>query len=188
MAVLLLMTAAGFASVPLYRLFCQSTGFNGYVSRAKTAPTAAPLAQTLRVSFDTNIRDLPWTFRAEAGGQTIHIGKASLAFFDVTNNGDTPLTGHAVYNVVPEQAGAYFHKLQCFCFTDQTIAAHATMRFPVIYFVDPAFVTDPDTKDFTDVTLAYTFYPAPQKPGSNPGKISLGQSGSWRGRQTGDIG
>src|ERR1700761_550712 len=121
LAILVLMTAMGFAAVPLYRIFCQRTGFAGTVSRATTGPAGAVLAQKLTVTFDTNVRSLPWTFKPEEPHQTIKIGQTGLAFFTVTNNSDQPLTGHAVYNVSPDQAGAYFHKLQCFCFTDQTI-------------------------------------------------------------------
>ena len=159
-AVLALMTAAGFASVPLYRIFCQQTGFGGTVSRVTKGPTGVALAQKLTVTFDTNVRGLPWAFTPDQGSQTINVGRTGLAFFTVTNRSDQPVTGHATYNVTPEQAGAYFHKLQCFCFTDQTIAAHTTIRFPVVYFVDPQFASDPDTKSFSDVTLSYTFFPA----------------------------
>jgi cytochrome c oxidase assembly protein subunit 11 len=159
-ALLLVMIAAGYAAVPLYRLFCQRTGFNGTVSRVVRAPVGVPLAQKLTVSFDTNVRGLPWVFKPEQASQSLQIGATGLAFFTVTNTSDHPITGHATYNVVPEQAGAYFHKLQCFCFSDQTIAAHTTMRFPVVYFVDGQFASDPDTKSFSDVTLSYTFFPA----------------------------
>ena len=112
-------------------------------------------------TFDTNVRNLPWTFTPDQTDQTIRIGATGLAFFSVTNRSDQPLTGRAAYNVSPDQAGAYFRKLQCFCFNDQTIPAHTTMRFPVVYFVDPAFASDPDTKVFQNVTLSYTFFPAP---------------------------
>ncbi|MBV9509609.1 MAG: cytochrome c oxidase assembly protein [Caulobacteraceae bacterium] len=159
-AVLIAMTAAGFAAVPLYRAFCQSTGFGGTISRATRGPMGAPLAQTVRISFDANVRGLPWRFTPDQTRQSLHIGATGLAFFTVTNPSDRPWTGRAVYNVTPDQAGAYFHKLQCFCFSSQTIPAHATVRFPVVYFVDPQFAADPDTKDFSDVTLSYTFYPA----------------------------
>lgn len=157
------MTGAAYAAVPLYRAFCQATGFAGTVSRAKSAP-ATMLARTLGVRFDTNVRGLPWTFTPEQREQTIHIGQSGLAFFIVTNNGDKPLTGRAAYNVSPDLAGAYFHKIRCFCFDNQTIPAHTTMRFPVVYFVDPKFVDDPDTRNDQDVTLSYTFYPV-AKPG-----------------------
>ncbi len=178
------MVGAAFASVPLYRAFCQATGFAGTVSRAKGAPSVI-LARKVTVTFDTNTRDLPWTFAAEQRSQAIRIGDTGLAFFTVTNNADHPITGHAVYNVSPDQAGAYFHKLQCFCFNDQTIPAHTTMRFPVVYFVDPEFARDVDTRAFTDLTLSYTFYPAvaPAKPAaksaSNP-SAPLGGSGAAR--------
>ena len=157
------MTGAAFAAVPLYRIFCQTTGFGGAVPRASRAPGLV-LDQKLTVGFDTNVRGLPWTFKPVQPNQTLKIGETGLAFFTVTNNADTPLTGHAAYNVSPDQAGAYFRKLQCFCFTDQTIAAHTTMKFPVVYFVDPKFASDPDTKDFTNVTLSYTFFPVVPPP------------------------
>ena len=153
------MTGAAFAAVPVYRAFCQATGFAGAVPTAKAAPGVV-LARRLTVSFDTNVRGLPWTFSAEQRSQNPRIGETGMAFFDVTNTSDRPLTGHAVYNVAPDQAGAYFRKLQCFCFSDQTIPAHTTVRFPVVYFVDPQFASDPDTRGFGDVTLSYTFFPA----------------------------
>jgi cytochrome c oxidase assembly protein subunit 11 len=175
-AVVALMVGAAFAAVPLYRAFCQTTGFAGAVPRAKTAPGVV-LAQKVTVGFDTNVRGLPWTFKAEQGGQTIRIGETGLAFFDVTNNADQPLTGRAAYNVSPDQAGAYFRKLQCFCFNDQTIAAHTTMRFPVVYFVDPQFASDPDTKIYSNLTLSYTFFPAPAA-GKSASKAVQGLGGT----------
>jgi cytochrome c oxidase assembly protein subunit 11 len=179
-AVFVAMVGAAFASVPLYRAFCQATGFAGAVSRASVAPSRI-LAQRVTVTFDTNVRGLPWVFAAEQRSQQIHIGDTGLAFFTVANTGDRPITGHAVYNISPDQAGAYFHKLQCFCFTDQTIPAHTTVRFPVVYFVDPQFARDSDTRRFTDLTLSYTFYPAvvAAKPASN-GAGPLGGSGAAR--------
>ena len=152
------MVAAAYAAVPLYRIFCQTTGFGGAIPRASRAPGQV-IARKLTVGFDTNVRGLPWTFRAVQTSQTLNIGETGLAFFTVTNNADTPLTGRAAYNVTPDQAGAYFRKLQCFCFNDQTIPAHTTMKFPVVYFVDPKFASDADTKDFSNVTLSYTFFP-----------------------------
>jgi len=163
-AVLTVMTGAAFAAVPLYRAFCQSTGFSGNVPRAK-ANTSQVLSQRVTVHFDTNVRDLPWTFAPEQTQQSVRIGDTGLAFFTVTNTADHPIIGRAAYNVLPLQAGAYFRKLQCFCFNDQTIPAHTTERFPVVYFVMPGFAADPDTKAFTDVTLSYTFYPVPKSPG-----------------------
>jgi cytochrome c oxidase assembly protein subunit 11 len=161
--VLAAMTGAAYAAVPLYRAFCQATGFAGTVSRATSAPKTV-LDRTILVRFDTNVRGLPWRFEPEERQQTLRIGASGLAFFTVTNDSDRPLTGRAAYNVSPDLAGAYFHKIRCFCFDDQTIAAHTTMRFPVVYFVDPKFASDPDTRNDQDVTLSYTFYPvAPAK-------------------------
>ena len=121
------MVGASFASVPLYRAFCQVTGFDGTVRRAEVAPDKV-LDRKLTIRFDANVRDLPWTFTAEQVSQELKIGETGLAFFKVTNNGDKPITGRAIYNVVPESAGAYFQKLECFCFDDQTIAAGQTIE------------------------------------------------------------
>jgi cytochrome c oxidase assembly protein subunit 11 len=97
---------------------------------------------------------------ADQTAQTVRLGDSKLAFFNVTNNSDQPETGRAVYNVSPATAGAYFSKLQCFCFTNQTVQPHQTVRFPVVYYVDPRFGTNDDTRDIAQITLSYTFYPA----------------------------
>jgi cytochrome c oxidase assembly protein subunit 11 len=153
------MTGAAFGAVPLYRAFCQLTGFDGTPRRAdKGAETT--LSQTVVVRFDANVRDLPWSFRAEQTAQTVKIGETKLAFFKVTNNSDRPITGRAVYNVVPEQAGPYFQKLQCFCFEDQTIPARTTVEVPVLYFIDPKYAGDINTRGKPEVTLSYTFFPS----------------------------
>jgi cytochrome c oxidase assembly protein subunit 11 len=178
-AVFVAMIGAAFAAVPLYRAFCQTTGFAGAVPRAKAAPGPI-LARRLTVSFDTNVRGLPWTFTPEQRSQSLRIGDTGLAFFTVANTGDRPLSGRAVYNVTPDQAGAYVRKLQCFCFNDQTIPAHTTMRFPVVYFVDPGFASDPDTKGFGDITLSYTFYPVPGTAAKSAANASQPLGGSVR--------
>ena len=121
-ALVLTMTGAAFAAVPLYQMFCQVTGFGGTVRRAEAAPTEV-LDRMVTVRFDTNVRRLPMTFRAEQVTQRVRIGETGLAYFDVTNTSDQPILARAAYNVVPETTGAYFQKLQCFCFDDQTIAA-----------------------------------------------------------------
>ena len=157
-AVVLGMTGAAFAAVPLYRRFCQATGFDGTVRKAEAAPTQV-LDRSLLIRFDTNVQGVPWDFHADQATQTVQIGKTGLAFFHVTNRSDKAVTGHAAYNVVPEGAAKYFQKLQCFCFTDQTLQPGQSMDFPVVYFVDPKYASDPDTKDGTDVTLSYTFFP-----------------------------
>lgn len=152
------MVGAAYASVPLYRAFCQLTGFDGTIRKAEAAP-AKVLDRKLLIRFDANVRDLPWAFKPSQVTQEVKIGATGLAFYKVTNNGKTPITGRASYNVVPESAGAYFQKLECFCFNDQTIQPGQTVEFPVVYFVDPQFATDFETKGKREVTLSYTFFP-----------------------------
>lgn len=152
------MTGAAFAAVPLYRLFCQVTGFDGTVRRADDAPDRQ-LDQTVLIRFDTNVRGLPMTFRAEQVSQRVRIGETGMAFFDVTNTSDQPIHATAAYNVVPERAGPYFQKLQCFCFEGQTIQPGQTMKFPVQYFVAPEMATDRESRGVEEITLSYTFYP-----------------------------
>lgn len=152
------MTGAAFAAVPLYRMFCQVTGFDGTVRKAEAAPDVQ-LDQTVLVRFDTNVRGLPMTFRAEQVSQRVRIGETGMAFFDVTNTSDKPISAKAAYNVVPERAGPYFQKLQCFCFDEQIIQPGQTMKFPVQYFVAPEMATDRESRGVTEITLSYTFYP-----------------------------
>jgi len=153
------MVGAAYASVPLYKLFCQMTGFDGTVRKAELAPPRI-LDRKVTIRFDSNIRELPWSFSTEQTSQQVRIGDTGLAFFKVTNNSDKAMTGRAIYNVVPEQAGPYFQKLECFCFSNQTIAAGQTVEFPVVYFVDPQYADDPETKGKGEITLSYTFFPA----------------------------
>lgn len=157
-AVVICMTGAAFAAVPLYKRFCDLTGFDGTVRRAKAAPATA-IDRRILIRFDANVRGMPWDFAPDQATQTVQIGKTGLAFFHVTNRSDRAITGHAAYNVVPEGAAKYFEKLQCFCFTDQTLQPGQSMDFPVVYFVDPKFASDPDTMSGQDITLSYTFFP-----------------------------
>jgi len=153
------MVGAAFGAVPLYKAFCQVTGFDGTTRRADKASDTV-LGKTVVVRFDANVRGLPWTFTADQTAQTVRIGETKLAFFKVTNNSDRPITGRAIYNVVPEQAGPYFQKLQCFCFEDTTIPARTTVDVPVLYFIDPKYADDIDTRGKPEVTLSYTFFPS----------------------------
>jgi cytochrome c oxidase assembly protein subunit 11 len=161
--VALAMVGAAYAAVPIYRTFCQLTGFDGTVRRGDAIPTTAALDEKLTVRFDTNVRDLPWTFKALQRTQDIQIGAPSIAFFEVTNNGKTPITGRATYNLVPETAASYFLKTQCFCFDDQTIQPGQTIKFPMVYYVEKEFATDSETRNFRDLTLSYTFFPTPKQ-------------------------
>ncbi len=167
-AVFVAMVGAAFAAVPIYKAFCQATGFDGTVRRAESAPTRV-LAQQVTIRFDTNVHNLPWRFTADQLTQTVKIGDTGLAFFKVTNLSDRPITGRAVFNVVPEQAGAYFSKLECFCFQDETLQPGQTVDFPVVYFVDPRFADDRETRNTREITLSYTFYPSTDAPASGEG-------------------
>ena len=152
------MTGAAFAAVPLYRMFCAVTGFDGTVRKADAAPGKV-LDQKVTVRFDANVRNLPWAFKPEQVSQRVRIGETGIAFFDVTNTSDRPIHATAAYNVVPERAGPYFQKLQCFCFEGQVIAPGETMKFPVQYFVAPEIATDRESRGVREITLSYTFYP-----------------------------
>lgn len=156
------MTGAAFAAVPLYKAFCQATGWGGSIPRASAAPGQA-LDQTLTVNFDTNVRGMPWTFEALQRRQTVKVGGTNIAFFKVVNNSDQPVTGRAAYNVTPETAGWHVRKLQCFCFNAETLQPHQAAEWPVIYFIDPTFAKDPEMKGFSDITISYTFVPDPQE-------------------------
>lgn len=161
------MLCLGFASVPLYRMFCQATGFGGTTQRATEAQLRAIAAQgeagigrTLSVRFDSNVANgIPWQFYPEQRIEHIRVGQKTMAIFIAKNLSDKPITGRAAFNVTPEQAGAYFTKIQCFCFTEQTLQPGQEVRMPVLYYVDPKFLNDTDNKDVQEITLSYTFYP-----------------------------
>ncbi|WP_374651706.1 cytochrome c oxidase assembly protein [Rhizorhabdus sp.] len=155
------MLALGYASVPLYRMFCQATGFGGTTQRSETgvAPGAV-VGKMIDVRFDANVSpSLPWQFGPEKKVARVAIGARQMAFFTATNLSDRPITGTAAFNVTPEIAGAYFTKIQCFCFTQQTLKPGETIRMPVIYYVDPAILTDKEAGKLNEITLSYTFYP-----------------------------
>jgi cytochrome c oxidase assembly protein subunit 11 len=152
------MVGLSFAAVPLYRIFCQATGYNGTPQRADKGADQV-LDRTITVRFDGNVDPaLPWRFAPEQRTMEVKIGETALAFFKATNETKGPVTGTAVFNVTPEQVGLYFTKIQCFCFTEQTLAAGAIADMPVTFFVDPKMVEDEDTKNITEITLSYTFY------------------------------
>lgn len=157
--VICLSTGLAWASVPLYRLFCQATGLNGTTGRGVAAPGG--VNHQMRIDFDTNVSPgMPWRFRPEARSDTVDIGARDMAFFLATNNSNHPITGTATFNVTPAQVGKYFKKIQCFCFTQQTLQPGETARMPVIFYVDPAILKDPDAADVQTITLSYTFYPS----------------------------
>lgn len=153
------MTGLGFASVPLYRVFCQVTGLNGTTQKADAAPGAVQ-GKIVTVAFDSNVsKDMPWQFAPEQRTERAALGARKMAFFTAKNLSDKPITGTATFNVTPDQAGKYFNKIQCFCFSEQTLKPGEEVRMPVVYFVDPAIADDPDAKSVEEITLSYTFYP-----------------------------
>jgi cytochrome c oxidase assembly protein subunit 11 len=157
----LAMTALGFASVPLYRMFCQATGWNGTVQeRLNAVAPGAVAGRFVKVRFDANVSPkLPWTFGPDQRDIRVAVGARQMVFFTAVNDSDHAITGSAAFNVSPPQAGQYFVKIQCFCFTEQTLRPHERVRMPVVFYVDPGFARDPDARDIDEITLSYTFYP-----------------------------
>jgi cytochrome c oxidase assembly protein subunit 11 len=159
------MLGLGYASVPLYRLFCQVTGFGGTTMIASESQaaraSAAATGQRISIRFDgSTAMGMPWTFQPSQATDTVTIGERDIATFVARNNSDLPITGTATFNVTPEQAGKYFNKIQCFCFTEQTLQPGQEITMPVLYFVDPAMLDDPNMKDVEQITLSYTFHRA----------------------------
>ncbi len=160
-ALAIAMVGMGFAAVPLYRLFCQVTGFDGTTQRVSAAQAATVQVSDKQVvvRFDANHRGLPWEFKPERPSEKITIGARDMAVYLAENKSDAPVTGTANFNVSPAQAGQYFTKIQCFCFTEQTLQPGEKVRMPVLFYVDPRIKDDPDAKDIEEITLSYTFYP-----------------------------
>ncbi|MEM6827642.1 MAG: cytochrome c oxidase assembly protein [Pseudomonadota bacterium] len=159
------MVGLGFASVPLYRLFCQVTGFGGttQVATASEAANAEALAtgQTMSIRFDGSTAiDVPWSFKPAQATDTVTIGERNMAVYVARNDGPSTITGTATFNVEPAQAGLYFHKVQCFCFTEQTLEPGQQVNMPVVYYVDPAILEDEFMADVEQITLSYTFHRA----------------------------
>ena len=152
------MVGLAFASVPLYRAFCQLTGFGGTPLRASEAPGA--IAGQIGVRFDANTNPgLPWRFEPVQRAVRVAPGARTQVLYRAHNLSARATTGTAVFNVTPAAAGKYFSKIECFCFTEQTLKAGERVDMPVIFFVDPKVATDPDTKGIDEITLSYTFYP-----------------------------
>ena len=155
------MVGLAFASVPLYRLFCQVTGFGGTPMRASEVEgSLTPTGKIVRIRFDANTNSaLPWQFEPEVKVERAAVGARKMAFYTARNLGDKPVTGTATFNVTPAQAGQYFSKIQCFCFNEQTLQPGEEVRMPVVYFVDPRILDDPDASRIEEITLSYTFFP-----------------------------
>ncbi len=162
-AVALGMVGLSYAAVPLYALFCQTTGFGGTPQIASAAPKETS-DQSITIRFDANTSsELGWTFQPKQQRMTVKLGEIALAEYEATNHSSTVVTGTAVFNVTPSAAGAYFNKIECFCFTEQVLNPGQTASMPVQYFVDPAILENPDAAGIKEITLSYSFYPAQQK-------------------------
>ena len=159
-AVVALMVGASYAAVPFYNWFCRATGFNGTTQVATSAPSSAPLARKIAVRFDSNVAGgLPWKFEPEQTEIEIKIGQVVTVYYNVTNQSARTTAGQAAYNVAPLTVGAFFQKINCFCFTEQTMGPGEKRQMPVVFYVDPALVKDSDNDGLNTITLSYTFYP-----------------------------
>jgi cytochrome c oxidase assembly protein subunit 11 len=146
------------AAVPLYRLFCQVTGYGGTTQRAEAAPDQG-LERTITVRFNADVDPaLPWSFQPEQRQIEVRIGEQSLAYYRARNRSDHSVVGQAVYNVTPFKAGPYFDKIACFCFDEQVLQPGEEVDMPVSFYVDPAILNDPNTRDMHTITLSYTFF------------------------------
>ena len=158
--VVVLMVGASYAAVPFYNWFCRATGFNGTTQVATSAPSGAPLARKITVRFDSNVAGgLPWKFEPEQTEIEVKIGEVVTVLYTVTNLSARTTTGQAAYNVAPLTVGSYFEKINCFCFTEQTMAPGEKREMPVVFYVDPSIVNDSDNDGLNTITLSYTFYP-----------------------------
>jgi cytochrome c oxidase assembly protein subunit 11 len=164
--VVALMIGASYAAVPFYNWFCRTTGFAGTTQVSEKAPDHV-LGRTLTIRFDSNVTPgLPWKFEPEQNEINLRIGQVTTVHYKVTNLAAREITAQAGYNVSPPQVGAYFKKINCFCFTQQTMKPGETREMTVVFYVDPSIVKDSDQDQLNTITLSYTFYriPNPEKP------------------------
>jgi cytochrome c oxidase assembly protein subunit 11 len=169
------MLGAAYAAVPLYNWFCRTTGFGG-TTQVSTAPPAQMLGRTVTVRFDANVAPgLPWRFVPEKNSIDVRIGEMLTVNYSVTNLAARDTVGQASYNVTPPTTGAYFQKINCFCFTEQSMKAGETREMPVVFYVDPALAQDAEQDGLNTITLSYTYFPVRQ-----PDPLAASTQGSWR--------
>ena len=177
--VVVLMLGASYAAVPFYNWFCRTTGFNGTTQVATSVPTDAPLERTITVSFDSNVAPgLPWKFEPEQNNIDVKIGQVVTVYYTVTNESARTTTGQAAYNVAPLTVGAYFQKINCFCFTEQTMAPGEKREMAVVFYVDPSLAKDSENDTLKNITLSYTFFPV-RDPSPQP--VAAGEAGQRKG-------
>ncbi len=170
-------------SPTLYRLFCQATGFEGTLRTTNVPPPSGTTATEVLVRFDANVNSaLPWRFHPLQREVRLRLGEEALIHYTAVNLSDKPITGMATFNVVPEKAAPYFSKLECFCFTEQTLLPGQEVSMPVVFYVDPGLAEDPTTRDVGTITLSYTFYrsenqPTPTASAAPPSSSTAGAGG-----------
>jgi cytochrome c oxidase assembly protein subunit 11 len=180
------MTGLAYASVPLYRLFCQVTGFGGTPQRAAVAP-ADISDRTMRVTFTADVAGgLGWRFQPVQRQIELKVGENKLAFYVAENLESKPVTGRATFNVSPDMFGPYFAKIECFCFTEQTLQPGQRVEMPVSFFIDPALLDDPALGKINDITLSYTFFRAVDD-GAAEQKVGQAPNGQAGGDQPGPL-
>src|SRR6201991_3502680 len=177
--VVVLMVGASYAAVPFYNWFCRTTGFNGTTQVATSAPSGAPLARKVAVRFDANVAPgLPWKFEPEQTEIEVKIGEVVTIYYTVTNQAARATTGQAAYNVAPLTVGAYFQKINCFCFSEQTMGPGEKREMPVVFYVDPALAKDSENDGLNTITLSYTFYPVRE---TAPKPVAAGEGDKRKG-------
>src|SRR5580700_3538524 len=183
--VVVLMVGASYAAVPFYNWFCRATGFNGTTQVATSAPSAAPLERRIAIRFDSNVAGgLPWKFEPEQTEIEIKIGQVVTVYYNVTNQSARTTTGQAAYNVAPLTVGAYFEKINCFCFTEQTMGPGEKREMPVVFYVDPSIVAESDNDGLNTITLSYTFYPV-RDPAAKP--LAASEAEKPKGNEKGNL-
>jgi len=177
--VVVLMVGASYAAVPFYNWFCRTTGFNGTTQVATSAPSGAPLERKIMVRFDANVAPgLPWKFEPEQSEIEVRIGEVVTVFYTVTNQAARTTVAQAAYNVAPLTVGAYFQKINCFCFTEQTMGPGEKREMPVVFYVDPQLAKDSENDGLNSITLSYTFYPV-RDPSPKP--VAAGEGDKRKG-------
>lgn len=173
-----LMLSLSFAAVPFYDWFCRVTGYGGTTGVADAAPDQI-LDQTIKVRFDASrAAGMPWEFTAQQVEMTLRIGENGLAFYEAYNPTDKPVAGTASYNVMPDNAGAYFIKIQCFCFTEQILQPGERVVMPVSFFVDPSIMENEEARAIKEITLSYTFHETPITPAQEAAQVAPAQTGA----------